>query len=92
VLWLGSKIKEELTREGKRLCEVWIDKEKRATVEGMHEGVRLLRHGEARRGGRGWRTKGCVRVCARTHAQVRFSRHFLLFLTREVRNDADPVP
>ena len=65
MLWLGSKIKEELTREGKRLCEVWIDKEKRATVEGMHEGVRLLRRGEARRGAAGLASKG-MRTCVCT--------------------------
>ena len=43
VLGLGSKIEERLGNEGKRLCKVWIDKQERAAVEGMHEGVRLLR-------------------------------------------------
>ncbi len=43
VLYLGSEIEKRLKIEGKRLCKVWIDKKQRATVEGMHEGVRLLR-------------------------------------------------
>ncbi len=51
-LWLGSKIEEELTREGKRLCKVRIDKKERTTVEGMLDGVRLLRC-RARRGAAG---------------------------------------
>jgi hypothetical protein len=53
VLWLGGKIESSLKEQGKRLRTVWIDKEQRATVDGMHEGVRL-------------------------------SRHFILFLTKEV--------
>jgi hypothetical protein len=53
VLWLGGKIESSLKEQGKRLTTVWIDKEQRATVDGMHEGVRL-------------------------------SRHFILFLTKEV--------
>jgi hypothetical protein len=53
VLWLGEKIESSLKEQGKRLTKVWIDKKERATVDGMHEGVRL-------------------------------SRHFILFLTKEV--------
>ncbi len=86
-LWLGSKIEEELTRAGKRLCKVRIDKKERTTVEGMLDGVRLLRQGAARRG----RVRDAY-VCThvRPRKQVRLSRHFLLFLTREVRSLAVP--
>ncbi len=62
-LWLGSKIEEELTREGKRLCKVWIDKKERTTVEGMLDGVRLLRC-RARRGAAGLGMRTCAHTCA----------------------------
>ncbi len=53
VLWLGLIIESRLKEQGKRLTRVWIDKNERATIHGMQEGVRL-------------------------------SRHFILFLTKEV--------
>jgi hypothetical protein len=40
VLYLGERIEKELKQQGKPLTGVWIDKKQRATVEGMHEGVR----------------------------------------------------
>ena len=53
VLLLKELIEKKLKEQGKRLTEVWVDKNKKATPEGMREGVRL-------------------------------SRHFILFLTRDV--------
>jgi hypothetical protein len=53
VLLLAAWMEKKLKELGKRLTEVWVDKGKKATPEGMHEGVRL-------------------------------SRHFILFLTRDV--------
>ena len=44
VLLLGKQIEEKLKQQGKRLTEVWVDKEQKATGEGMHEGVRLSQH------------------------------------------------
>jgi hypothetical protein len=44
VLLLGKLIEEKLKQQGKRLTGVWVDKSQKATVEGMHEGVRLSQH------------------------------------------------
>jgi hypothetical protein len=44
VLYLGERIEKELKQQGKRLTGVWIDKNQKATEEGMHEGVRLSQH------------------------------------------------
>jgi hypothetical protein len=41
VLLLGKQIEEKLKQQGKRLSDTWVDKQQKATVEGMHEGVRL---------------------------------------------------
>ncbi len=41
VLWLGERIEKELKEQGKPLTKSWVDKKQKATVEGMHEGVRL---------------------------------------------------
>jgi hypothetical protein len=40
MLYLGERIEKELKQQGKRLTGVWVDKKQKATVEGMHEGVR----------------------------------------------------
>ncbi len=44
VLYLGERIEKELKQQGKRLTGVWVDKKQKATVEGMHEGVRRSQH------------------------------------------------
>ena len=44
VLWLGERIEKELKQQGKRLTGVWVDKKQKATVQGMHEGVRRSQH------------------------------------------------
>jgi hypothetical protein len=44
VLWLGNLISERLKQLGERLTVVWIDKNQKATEEGMREGVRLSQH------------------------------------------------
>jgi hypothetical protein len=44
VLWLGEKIAKRLAERGQRLTAVWIDKQERATPDGMNEGVRLSRN------------------------------------------------
>ena len=44
VLYLGERIEKELKQQGKPLTGVWIDKNQKATEEGMHEGVRLSQH------------------------------------------------
>jgi hypothetical protein len=44
VRWLGEKIEKKLTERAQRLTAVWIDKQERATLDGMNEGVRLSRN------------------------------------------------
>jgi hypothetical protein len=44
VLWLGGLIAQNLEKRGQRLTRVWIDKQERATLDGMCEGVRLCRN------------------------------------------------
>jgi hypothetical protein len=44
VLGLGGEIEKQLQGLGKRLTKPWIDKQQKATEEGMHEGVRLSRN------------------------------------------------
>ncbi len=43
-LWLGALIAQNLKKRGQRLTRVWIDKQERATLDGVYEGVRLSRN------------------------------------------------